>query len=99
MKSSSRQQYQKPKRSAWKKVRYPSGRLEHAYFDCLSKLYWEGVSRDLEDILRTLRAWIAAQETNNIPNLPDYSSGKSELYGFGTFLSKAAGSDAIDLYR
>jgi hypothetical protein len=97
MSHSSRQQTRSAQKTSWAPVRCPPGKLASAYFEGLRVLYWEGVQRDVEDIMKALQAWSTESGVEALPTLPDYSAESQELQGFGTFLSKAAGGGVAEM--
>ena len=94
-----REQNRSARQTSWKPVICPPDKIASAYFDGLRALYWEGVRRDVEDIIKALQAWSTESSFESLPPFPDYSEGSRELYGFGTFLNKAAGGGAVEMYN
>jgi hypothetical protein len=70
-------------------------RIGTAYFlKAFSDLYWEGVRRDIREILKTLREWT---ECGGLDHLDDIGEpfNSSEASGFGTFVKRATGDSEM----
>jgi hypothetical protein len=97
MRSVLRRQPSQQQQTTWQPIKCPPEKLSQAYFDGLQNSYWKGVERDVADILKALRVWNLELEKDGVPPLPNFSEGAKELYGFGSFLSKAASGDSAKM--
>jgi hypothetical protein len=56
----------------------------------ISRLYWMGINRDLDDILRTLHVWRNAAAPSPSMTEPE------DWLGFESFAKRATGTDSFD---
>jgi hypothetical protein len=77
--------------SSWRKLDYASP--YEMLLTELELLYWEGVKRDLADILAALRVWNDDRWMNETAEqlLKEQEKNGSEWTGFETFVARAAG--------
>jgi hypothetical protein len=73
-------------RTSWK----PVGTKSRDLYNALDDLYWQGIQRDVEDIIKALREWRDEQYSSHVTPMIDGCSSKGHT-GFGTFTKRATG--------
>jgi hypothetical protein len=61
----------------------------------LQDLYWLGIERDLNDIIRALQIWDKEEYNNAIPPAPSLEA--EDWVGFDDFLRRATGERSIGM--
>jgi hypothetical protein len=68
----------------------PVGTKSKDLYKALEDLYWQGIQRDVEDIIKALREWRDERYSIHITPMIDACSSKGHT-GFGTFMKRATG--------
>jgi hypothetical protein len=75
--------YASRSKNEWKTIPDP----QHALFQELQEMYWNGIKRELKQIILTIRTWQSSEFANI--NLPDENGA---MTGFDTFIDQVSES-------